>query len=484
MSFAIVIVIAVIVLIFILLFTNIGGNYTKKTDRQLLDLWSLHENNVRAAKIVGQEAHKKALDKMSTLTNEMKKRGLLKPDFTQENEALDSMSRKLFSRGLEEIKSLAKSNDAKALYQLGMIFHAVKEVNTSIQYIFESANLGHTDAQYALGSAFLNEGNGVTRNACDAMKWLKIAAEQGHVDARKALDIVMKAFPNEADAAFAEAEKWLVRKGGIAINKLEQLAEIGDAKAKIGTGDTNLEGAKIQKDHQKAAILFSRAADQGRASAQHHLGTLYLQGKGVPQDDVQAAQWFLKAADQGHAEAQLNLGTLYFHGQGVPQDYALAMRWCRKAADQGHAGAQHNLGALYNGGLGVQKDYVQASQWYRKAADQGLAEAQYHLGKLYIHGEGVPQDYVQAAHLNRKAADQGHAEAQYHLSVLYDNGWGVPQDYVSALHWCIIAKANGCSNPTVDQTLQQLMTLVTPSQLVQAEESTSEWWAAHHQQKP
>lgn len=211
MSITIVVVIAVAVLIFIMFFTNIGGDYTKRTDQQLLDLWPLHENNVRAAKAVGSEAHKKAVEKMSTLTNEMKKRGLLKPDFTQENEALDLMSRKLFSRSLDEIKSLAKANDAKAIYQLGMIFHAVKEMNTSIQYIFESANLGYTDAQYALGSAFLNEGYGVTRNACDAMKWLKIASEKGHVDARKTLDIVLKAFPNEADAAFAEAEKWLAK---------------------------------------------------------------------------------------------------------------------------------------------------------------------------------------------------------------------------------------------------------------------------------
>jgi len=150
---------------------------------------------------------------MSTLTNEMKKRGLLKPDFTQENEALDSMSWKLFSRGLDEIKALAKSNDAKALYQLGMIFHALKEMDTSIQYLFESANLSYTDAQYALGWAFMTEGGGVTQNACETIKWFKIAAEQGHVEARKALDIALKSFQkSDADAAFAEAEKWLVSK--------------------------------------------------------------------------------------------------------------------------------------------------------------------------------------------------------------------------------------------------------------------------------
>ena len=197
-------------------------------------------------------------------------------------------------------------------------------------------------------------------------------------------------------------------------------------------------------------------------------------------DNQKTVRLFLKAAEDGSVSAQYHCGTLYVNGQGVPQDYVLAAQWYRKAADQGHAGAQHNLGGLYNGGHGVLKDYVQAAQWYRKAADQGLADAQYHLGKLYVHGHGVPQDYVQAVLWNRKAADQGYADAQYHLGLLYDNGWGVTQDYVLALHWCTIAKASGCSNPSVDQTLQELIALVTPSQIAQAEKSTREWWAAHH----
>lgn len=253
MSFEIFIGIAILVLVFIMFFTNIGGDYTKRTDQQLLDLWSLHETNVRSAKEVGPEAHKKALVKMATLTNEMKKRGLLKSDFTQNNEVLDSMSRKLFSRSLDEIKSLAKSNDAKALYQLGAIFYAVKEMDTSIQYTSDSANLGYADAQYALGWAFMTEGSGVTRSVCETMKWFKIAAEQGHVEARKTLDVVLNSSSkDEADTAFAEAEKWLASKGGIAVNKPEQLAKNGD--------------------HQAQVRLFLKAADQENADAQRNLG--------------------------------------------------------------------------------------------------------------------------------------------------------------------------------------------------------------------
>lgn len=213
MSLTLIIGVAVVVLIFVIFFTNIGGDYSKRTDQQLLDLWPLHENNVLAAKEVGPEAHDKALKKMAALTNEMKRRGLLKADFTQNNDVLDSVAKKLFSRGLDEIKCLAKSNDATALYQLGMIFHSVKELDTSIRYLSDSANLGNPDAQYALGWAFMTEGSGVTRNAGEAMKWFKIAAQLGHVDAKRALESAMIHFPKtEAEAAFAAAEKWLASK--------------------------------------------------------------------------------------------------------------------------------------------------------------------------------------------------------------------------------------------------------------------------------
>ena len=72
--------IIVCVFIAIALFTNIGADYTKKTDQQLLNTWRFHEANVNAAKRAGPERYKQAVEKMSTLMNEMKRRGLLGDD--------------------------------------------------------------------------------------------------------------------------------------------------------------------------------------------------------------------------------------------------------------------------------------------------------------------------------------------------------------------------------------------------------------------
>jgi TPR repeat protein len=73
-------------------------------------------------------------------------------------------------------------------------------------------------------------------------------------------------------------------------------------------------------EHEEAADLYRKAAEQGHASAQSNLGYMYDNGEGVPEDDVEAVKWFRKAADQGNASAQYYLGVMYANGRGVPED--------------------------------------------------------------------------------------------------------------------------------------------------------------------
>ena len=51
------------------------------------------------------------------------------------------------------------------------------------------AKAGNKEAQYALGYMYYN-GQGVVEDQQQAYKWLQLAAEQGHVDAIKALSML------------------------------------------------------------------------------------------------------------------------------------------------------------------------------------------------------------------------------------------------------------------------------------------------------
>ena len=212
------------------------------------------------------------------------------------------------------------------------------------------AEAGEALAQFNLGGMYAN-GEGVLKDATQAVAWYRKAADQGY------------------------------------------------ASAQFNLGVMYANGEGVPKDATQAIAWYRKATDQGYASAQFNLGMIYANGEGVPKDAAQAVAWYRKAADQGHASAQNNLGLAYANGEGVPKDAAQAVAWYRKAADQGLATAQFNLGGMYANGEGVLKDAAQAVAWFRKAADQGHASAQFNLDQLCANRNGVPKDDIPAPQL-------------------------------------------------------------------------------------
>lgn len=73
-------------------------------------------------------------------------------------------------------------------------------------------------------------------------------------------------------------------------------------------------------------------AEDGNAEAQNALGVLYEAGLGVERNRQKAAVWYKKAATQGDVHAQYNLGRLYQTGTGVKQNYAESYFWASLAA--------------------------------------------------------------------------------------------------------------------------------------------------------
>jgi hypothetical protein len=146
----------------------------------------------------------------------------------------------------------------------------------------------HYEALFNL-SAMYTRGEGVEKDAVQAVHWCRKAAEQG----------------------FAQAQY--------------NLGCMYDER-----GDEYGEG--VEKDAVQAAHWWQKAAVQEYAAAQYNLGLMYRVGKGVKKDAVQAAHWWQKAAVQGHAAAQRDLGIMYEYGESVEKDAVMqAVGWWQKA---------------------------------------------------------------------------------------------------------------------------------------------------------
>ena len=103
---------------------------------------------------------------------------------------------------------------------------------------------GYQDAgaQYNVGIMY-QDGRGVPQDETEAVRWFRLAANQGF------------------------------------------------AVARVNLGFMYQDGRGVPQDETEAVRWYRLAANQGFAVAQSNLGVMYRNGRGVPQDDVAAHMW-------------------------------------------------------------------------------------------------------------------------------------------------------------------------------------------------
>jgi TPR repeat protein len=135
-------------------------------------------------------------------------------------------------------------------------------------------------------------GWGVERNEAEAVKWFRLAADQGLV---------------------------------IAQNNL---------------ADTYALGLGVQQDFGEAFRWYHLAADQSSSYAENVIGIAYEHGLYVAQDYAEAFRWYRRAANKIYERPgdtwihspQYNIGAMYASGRGTAQDYVQALMWFTLAA--------------------------------------------------------------------------------------------------------------------------------------------------------
>ena len=338
----------------------------------------------------------------------------------------DSLSDALnFPKNYEDAFRLYKQNadkgDADAQNNLGVCYFLGKGVKQNYKQAvkwFEAAyNNGNVSAQCNLADCYY-VGDGVAQDKEQAKKLFNGVAN-GFAYAQLSLGTIYM-----SDENYEEALKW---------NRMA--AEQGYPGGQRAIGSSYYSGNGVKQDFNEAVKWFELASNNGSLWAHVELGNCYYNGYGVKQDYAEAVKWFRKSADQGLAYAQLYLGICYENGYGVDKDYKQAITWYRKAADQDLASAQNRLGLLYSDGKGTRQDSKEAVKWFRKAAEHGYAIGQSNLAYCYYYAEGVNQDYKEAVKWFQKSAEQGCISGQFFLGQCYETGHGVTKDLNEARKW-------------------------------------------------
>ena len=165
----------------------------------------------------------------------------------------------------------------------------------------------------------------------------------------------------------------------------------------------------------RAAEKLEQVAERGDAYAQYRMGQLYRDGPLLIPDNHKAKHWLSQAAKQGLPEAQYALGKLLLSDDWEVRDTDEGIHWLKQAAENGSHFAAYRLGKEYLEGNAVNKDTSRAADWFTKSAEAGNQYAQYMLGKLYLMGQGLPRDQAQATVWFSRSAAQGNQYAQFFL---------------------------------------------------------------------
>ena len=178
----------------------------------------------------------------------------------------------------------------------------------------------------------------------------------------------------------------------------------------IGNGDISLDY------RDRAAEKLEQVAERGDAHAQYRIGQRYRDGPLLIPDNRKAKHWLTQAAKQGLPEAQYALGKLLLSDDRQVQNLDKGIRWLKEAAQSGSHYAAYRLGKLYLQGDQMPKNSGKAVEYLTASAEAGNQYAQYVLGKLYLTGQEVPQDRGAAWRWFCASAEQGNEYAQFFVN--------------------------------------------------------------------
>lgn len=154
----------------------------------------------------------------------------------------------------------------------------------------QSAQRGHAGSQVLVGLAYQVNYLGVEQNFKEAVRWFRLAANQGH-----------------------------------------QLGQNLLAKSYFY-------GMGVTQDFAQAKARFKTAAEQGEPEAQFMLASIYLDlgdYDELERNPKEAYRWFSRSAQQNYIPAYAALASLYENGFGVEKDLEVARNWYKKSCDQG-----------------------------------------------------------------------------------------------------------------------------------------------------
>ncbi|OHT13470.1 hypothetical protein TRFO_16334 [Tritrichomonas foetus] len=343
----------------------------------------------------------------------MHKYGIYLVNFQKSDENYKK-ARDLFEKCIE--------NDMVSSYfALAQLTHEYfKDNETAFKLAQQGAEKGDPYAKCLVGS-FIAKGIGTTK---DFEKGIEMVLETDCIDyymhtlageiaryyiAKKELDKALKIY--KAGAALGNNE-CIVYLGSYYLNNnkyeegfklFEQAYNNEKNRGTINNyGICFLNGIGVEKDWEKAKVIFKEGVELDDCNCMYHLAYIYEN-----EDPQKSLKYYIMAADRGEVHAQQYL-IEKFQKDGNNEQ---CLKYLKMHANSGNPTSQMNLAIWYM----RNNEMVNAFTYFGLAAMRGIPEAIYFYSTMLFKGEGCEKDKDTAVKMLTKLAQSGLKLAQEFL---------------------------------------------------------------------
>ena len=154
------------------------------------------------------------------------------------------------------------------------------EKGFQLNHFQTAAQEGDAEAQYQLGVYYSKRSSGLLMSFEESLKWIKLAAEQGHAKANfhlGSLYLFGDAHPFSGAVVCPKDEVQAGKCFSVALSAFSEQAERGNADAMVWLAAMYAKGFGVIRDQDKANSLLLNAAALGNQEAKDVLGGTYSQ---------------------------------------------------------------------------------------------------------------------------------------------------------------------------------------------------------------
>lgn len=364
-----------------------------------------------------------------------------------------------FARTMEE-REKANKRIAELLKE-GLDPSCITDKIVEFMHLYDKANSGEGEYQFALAQAFWNGTHGALKEDESSghgkgWRWCNESADNGYCWAQlwKGISWRNDAAQSNSIENHKKAIKWLEK----ALQHSEVVAKDREKSgsyswalnsSRIAIGMMYLYGKKVDPEFDTAISYFDAVARDGDSR-----GDECIKKANDLREKLQKSFDNLKSVSEDGVigDALNELGMIYAgHNDRrifkliVKKDIDLAVDCFRKSVDAEipSSDGMDNLGRCYEEGEGVARNITKAVEWYRKSAESGCPSGQYNLANCLWKGNGVDESVEEALKMYIMAGAGGHARALNRLAWCAEGGRGMAEDSRLAFEWYKLAAEAG-----------------------------------------